>query len=235
MKKVFSLILTLALCLSLCACFGGAEPTEPAAPSIEDVYTQLIEYAKSGQYLEAWRLCQKNRDVLAYQDAQAYSDYCDAMRAYDAGGIGFAYDKLKNIPHILNAQNTIDKIKERVGGLNGYYIADNGRGSYLHLVIRDGLVASQVIGYTAENQTFDYNAEDVYWQELVISTYTTGEEFVAIGRYSSLGTKIDKIDYVLEIFDDSPELMVTKYEGAEFNTLNGVYTKVAELETAQAN
>ena len=235
MKKALSLILALVLCFSLCACFGGAEPTEPAAPSVEDVYAQLVEYAKSGQYLEAWRLCQKNRDVLTYQDAQAYADYCEGMRAYDNGGIGFAAKTLKDIPHILDAQATLDKIAQRIGGLNGYYVADNGMGSYLHLVIRDGLVASEVIGYTDENQTFDYNAEDVYWQELVVSTYTTGEEFVAIGRYSYLGAKIDKIDYVLNTFDDTSDIMVIKHESAEWTTLNGLYTKVAELETAQAN
>lgn len=233
MKKTISLILALVMCLSLCACGGNSgKSTEPTTPSVENIYTQLVEYAKNGQYLEAWRLCQRNRDVLTYQDGQAYSDYCDAMRAYEAGGIGFAYNKLKAIPDILDAQKTLDKITERIGSLNGYYIADNGLGSYLHIIIRDGLVASEVIGYNDENQNFDYNAEDVYWQELVLSTYTNGTEFLAIGRYNSIGAKIDKIDYALEFFDDSPELMVTKYEGAEFNTLNGLYTKVAEVEAS---
>lgn len=233
MKKVLSLILALVLCLSLCACGGGAEKQEK--PAVEEVYAQLVEYAKTGKYLEAWRLCQTNREVLTHQDGQAYADYCDGMRAYEAGGIGFAYKKLKDIPQILDAQKTLDKINERVGGLNGYYVADNGKGSYLHIVIRDGMVASEIIGYKAEDQTFDYNAEDVYWQELVVSTYTDGREFVAIGRYSSIGAKIDKIDYALEVFEDSPELMVTKYAGAEFDTLNGVYTKVADLEAPETN
>ena len=236
MKKALSLILALVLCLSLCACVNpeiSAEPTTPS--SVEDLYAQLVAYAQEGEYLEAWRLCQRNRDVLAYQDGQAYSDYCDAMRAYEAGGIGYAYNKLKAIPNILNAQQTLDKIDEKIGDIDGYYIADNKQGAYLHIVIRDGMVASEVIGYTAENQNFDYNAEDVYWNQLVLSTYTDGKEFLAIGRYNNLGAKVDKINYVLDFFEGNTELMVTMYESAEYNTLNGLYTKVANIENAETN
>lgn len=228
MKKKIFLFLALVMCLSLRACGGGSANTPP---SVEDNYAKLVEYATNGQYPEAMSLCQSNSDVLTYKDGQAYFDYCDAMYIYESGGIGFAYNKLKTVPDILNAKSTLDKIAERIGNLNGYYIEDNGLGAYLHMVIRDGLVSFEVIGYSDENQNFDYNAEDVHWWELVCSTYTNGTEFLGIGRYSQYYEEVE-IDYALNIFDDSSEIMVIKFEGSdsEYTIFNGLYTKVAEVE-----
>lgn len=233
MKKALFLILALILCLSICACGSSYEtPSVPTLPSIEDKYDQIVSYCENGQYQDALKLCQQNRNIVSFQDGQSYFDYCDAMCAYQAGGIGYAYNKLKAIPDFLDAQKTLDAIAQRLRNTNGYYTSDNAMGSYLHIVIRDGLVASEIIGYYDENQNFDYNADDTFWQELVLSSYTNGAEFLAIGRYNSLSQEIDTIYYALEFFDNSPELLVTKYVGAEYSTFNGAYTKVSEVDPA---
>ena len=227
MKKVLSLILALALCVGLCAC--GGSKTEPTEITVESAYAQLVEYAKNGEYLEAWRLTQRVRELEEYQDAQAYIDYCDGMRAYKAGGIGYAYSKLLGVPQVLDAQATIDTLKAQIGSLDGYYVSDNGQGSYLHLVIRNGQVASKVIGYTSEEQSFAYEDSD-FMNDLVFFKSSAGAEILAIGRYSSLGEKLNT-HYAITTFSDSTDLMVLKYADSEseFNTLNGLYKRVADL------
>ena len=225
MKKLLPMILALILCFTLCSC-GGSD--EPAELSVEDAYAQLTSYAAEGQYLDGWRIVQAVPEVLVYEDGQAYYDYCEAMRAYSNGGVGIAYSTLLNIPDILDAQDTISILDESIGSLNGYYVADNGIGSYLHLVIKNGLAAAKVIGYTDPEQTFAYTDSD-FTHQLVSSAYTDGTEFIALGRYSSLGEKLT-INYAINTFDDSNEIMVIAFEGSEFTTFNGLYSKVAEVE-----
>lgn len=226
MKKVFALLLTFLICVSFAACSDTSEATEPAAPTVEDLYAQLVSYAAEGEYLEGWRLCQQNQTLTEYEDSQDYLAYCEAMRAYEAGGLGTAYETLSAIPELLNAQDTLDEIQNHIGKLNGYYVADNGSGSYLHIVIRDGKVASEVIGY-GDEQVFAYTDED-FRNELILSNYTTGEEFIAYGRYSSIGAKVT-INYVINTFADTSDIMIIKHEDYEHNTFNGMYTKVADL------
>lgn len=228
MKKLIALMLAAVLCLSIAACGSNSgttlpKVTEPA--TVEDLYAELVNYATTGQYLEAWRLTTKNPEVLEYEDAQDYSDYCDAMKAYENGGIGYAYKHLQGVSHILNAQDTLDIIEAKIGGLNGHYVADNGVGSYLHIVIQDGMVAREVIGYHDEEQEF-VPTEDDFFYNLVVSKYDDGTEYLAIGRYSSLGADLNA-DYVIHTFDDTTDLMLINLATNEYNTFNGVYTKIS--------
>ena len=229
MRKIFALLLTLVLCISLCAC-GGSNSNSVDEMTVEDAYALLVQCATDGLYLEGWRVVQGVPAVVEYEDAQAYYDYCQAMRAYHAGGIGEAYSILLTIPDVLDAQDTLAILSERIGGLNGYYVADNGLGSYLHMVIRDGMVATKIIGYTDEEQNFSYTDDD-FMSSLVASTYSDGSEFLAVGRYSSIGEKVT-VQYVVNTYDDARELMVIKFEEYEYDTFNGLYYKVAELEGA---
>lgn len=227
MKKLIALLLALLVCISIAACSSEPESTEPTELSVEDQYAQLVAFAEEGKYLEGWRICQGNTQLTDHKDAKDYLAYCEAMRAYEAGGLGTALNTLRTIPHLLNAQATIDEILAEIGDLDGYYIADNGSGSYLHIVIRDGKIASDVIGYSDE-QTFAYTDED-FRNELVKSSYTTGETFIGYGRYSSVGAKLT-IDYVINVFDDTTDIMVIKYAEGKFDTMNGLYEKVADLD-----
>ncbi len=231
MKKLIALLLAGMLCLSIAACGSDGPSTLPQITepeSVEDLYAELVNYATTGQYQEAWQLTTKNPEVLAYEDAQAYNIYCDAMKAYEGGGIGYAYKHLLEVPNILNAQATIEAIEAKIGNLNGHYIADNGMGANLHIVIHNGYIANKVIGYHDEEQTFQYEDSDFFYN-LVVSKYSDGTEFLAIGRYSSLGGDLN-VDYVVHTFDDTTDLLIAAYETNEYSTFNGVYTRVADVK-----
>lgn len=230
MKKIIAMCLVLALSVGLAGCAGilsGGSSAVPTQPSTEELYAQLVSYAQAGEYQEAWRLCQRNPSLLQYEDAQKYMNYCDALEAYEVGAMGTAYELLSTCPDILDAQTMIDDIEEKILPLNGYYVADNKKGSYLHLVIRNGKVTNKVIGYTDEVQTFDYENEG-FWYDLVVSTYTTGEEMIAFGLYNSLGAEVD-LSYSIHVEEGSDELMVVKFAGEEFDTFNGIYKKVEDV------
>lgn len=235
MKKLLLILLALTFCISACSCSfllgsgtDSGETPAPSEPTVEDLYNQLVEYASNGQYLEAWRVGQLHREVLEYQDAQAYVDYCQAMRAYEAGAIGVAYRDLQKVSNILKAKAVIEQLEATLVALNGYYVEDNGQGSFLHLVIRDGFVASAVIGYNDAEQTFNYTDEDFY-SSIIRSKYTNGTEYLAMGRYSSLGAEIT-VDYVITTFDDTDDIMLVAFEGNQYNTFNGVYEKIKEAK-----
>ncbi len=225
MKKTLVLLLTLLMCISLVACnFNSSntpQDTTPTEQSVEEIYNELTKYASEGKYLEGWRIVQFRQDVLEYKDAKAYYDYCEAMRAYNAGAIGEAYNMLKPISQILDAQKTLDDIKKLIGHLDGHYIEDNGRGSYLHLVINEGKVATGSVGYYDEDQSFKYT-EDDFRYSIVTSEYSNGTKFIALGRYSAIGAKIE-INYVMTIEEGSNEIMLIAYETEEYKTFNGLY------------
>ncbi len=225
---IVAAVILIAACVLIFLFLGSiAEPEEPEVLGVEDAYMQLLEHSANGEYLEAWRLGVNYPELNEYEDAQSYLDYCAGMRAFEAGGIGEAYNILRTVPHILDAQYALDLIDEKIGFLNGCYVADNGMGAYLHLVIRDGLVASKIIGYFDENQSFDYTDEDFY-KEIVLSNYNDGTQFIAIGNYSSLGEEIT-VNYVINSFDDTSDIMVLAYEGNEFTDFNGMYTRTGDV------
>ena len=216
------------LCFSLTAC-GLLSAEEPSSSSpevtLEDYYAQLVKYATEGQYLEGWRLYTATTELHGYNDADAYNDYCTAMRSYEAGGIGAAYELLKKNPALLDSQTKITEIESRIAKLNGTYKADNGQGAYLYTVIENGKVMTKVVAYGDDTAEFAYTEDDLT-SELVISKYNDGTEFVAIGRYSSIGAKLT-INYVINTFDDSTDIMIIAFEGAEYTTFNGLYSKIA--------
>ena len=233
MKKLFFVFLALVICASTCSCaflFAGESVVseKPAEPTAEDWYNQLVEYAAAGQYLEGWRIGQLQKEVLEVADAKDYIAYCDAMRAYDAGAIGVAYRDLQKVSNILDAKTVIEQLEAVLSNLNGYYVEDNGMGSFLHLVISDGFVATKVIGYSEEEQVFNYTDEDFY-SSIIRSKYDNGTEYLAIGRYTSLGAKIT-VDYVITTFDDTDDIMLVAFEGNQYNTFNGVYEKTDEAK-----
>ena len=222
MKKIIPVLLCLLLSLSLVACGGGTAESE--TPSVETTYAQLVEYAENGQYLEGWRIYQTNTDLHGYEDADNYKNYCDAMRAYEVGALGTAYGLLLN-ETVLDAAERLTAIEEKIGFLNGSYKADNGQGSYLHMAIENGKVATQLIGYYDENQEFTYTESDLR-HTIISSTYDDGTEFIGYGLYSSVGAEVE-IDYILMTFEDSSEIMAIAYEGNEYTTFNGLYDKVS--------
>ncbi len=234
MKHVFILLLALTMCLSLAACDNtvtaepsGKEPADTAPQIVNDVYRQLVEYAQNGQYADAWRLVMQNPELKEYEDGNEYFEYCRGMRAFETGAMGTAYEILSTVPHILDASKVLFVIEERIHPLNGHYVSDNGKGSYLHLVIKDGKIASGLVGYYDDDQTFSYTEED-FQEELVVSKYTNGTEFIGMGRYYSNVSSEITVEYVISLFDDTDDIMVLKYEGYDYNTFNGMYEKVKE-------
>ena len=216
MRKVKILICALVLLMgvSLTACGGGEM-------SVEEAYDALVTNATEGNYLEGWQVYQTVPELAEYEDAAAYNDYCVAMRAYEAGGIGYAYGMLKQNPDILDASNTIAALDAEIGVLNGVYKADNGQGSYLYLIIQDGKVGTELIGYY-DSQELVYDESDLY-NTIVKGNYTDGREFYAVGMYSTTGAEITP-NYVMDISGGS--IMMIKYETYEYDTFNGMYTKI---------
>ena len=131
------------------------------------------------------------------------------------------------MPHILDAQTYLAEMDSLFGSLNGYYVEDNGMGAFLHLVIRDGLVAKKVIGYFEPEKSFNYTDED-FTSQLILSTYTDGTLFFGIGQGGKYATAED-INYAISTFDDSSDIMVIAMEGEEFSDFNGLYERVAEV------
>ncbi len=226
MKKTILCLLALLLCLSLVACDTTSNANEPStekeSTSLEEnAYNQLVTYASQGKYLEGWRIAQNQPNILNYKDAQAYYDYCQAMRAYTAGGIGRAYGILKNIPQILDAQETVQEISKRIGHFDGHYVEDNGKGSYLHLVINEGRVATGLVSYYDEDQSFKYTDDDFKYT-IVSSKFSNGTEFLAIGNHSIMSNDIT-INYVMYTEEGSTSIMLVAHETEAYKTFNGLY------------
>ena len=217
MKKAFALLLVLALCLPLCACFGSISPaiTEPAPLTTEELYNQLVDHAKNGQYQEGKRLYIRNGDLASYKDAKDYYQYCVIIDGYySKGRLGYTYRELSKISNILDVETILNEIDQKIQHLEGEWVEDNGRGAYLYLAIKDGYVANAVVAYGEADQGFVYTDEDFIY-EIVEHTYSTGEVGLAI-----------KESYSINYFEDDQTLMLIKFEGAQFDTFNGVYEKV---------
>ncbi len=230
MKKMIAFFSALMVCLLLLVSCGTAsttdaskthEPPTNSETTVEDLYDELVQYASEGKYVEGWRLANSKKDVLAYKDGQAYYDYCQAMQAYTAGGIGKAYGILKSLPDILDAKKTAEEISNRISQFDGYYIADKGNGILIHLVIREGQAAFGIIGANEPNQTFHYTDED-FKDTIVVSEYSDGTEFYAIGDHLSMSEDIT-IGYVMFTETDDPSIMLIAHESSEFTTFNGLY------------
>ena len=216
MKKIFAGVLALVLCLGLCACGGASGAAdETTKPSVEALYTQLVEYATNKQYAEAKRLYIGNPELKEYQDAQDYYQYCVVIDGYyQKGRIGYTYRELSKISKVLETEKILSDIQKKLDPLQGEWKEDNGKGSYLYLAIKDGYVATDVVSYYAEDQSFTYT-EDDFLQEIVEHTYTDGTVGLAI-----------KDSYALTYFADDQEIMLIKFADASFDTFNGVYEKI---------
>ena len=218
-KRVISVFLAVLTCLLITGC-GSSEPKKP---TVEESYNALVTYATEGKYIEGWRVYQGTPELAEYEDAKVYNEYCVAMRAYEAGGIGYAYDSLLNIEPVLDTEATIAAIETEIGGLNGIYKADNGAGSYLYLIIENGKVGTELIGYY-DDQELTYEESDLY-SDIVKVTFTDGSQSLAVGRYSTIGAEVEA-NYIM--YPDAEGCMLIKYESYEYDTFAGVYTKISE-------
>ncbi len=222
MKKFLAVIICTCIVFSFTGCFGKNEKVKE--PTAEDLYQQLVTHTENGEYLEGWRVFEWNHTELAeYKDAEKYKIYCDAMRAYEAGAITEAYNNFM-YTDILKSEEYLQSIENKIFPLNGVYKSDNGQGAYLHIAIEDGKVATGLISYFDENQEFVYEDKDLIYQ-IVEQEYSDGEKYLAIGYYSSIGAEVD-VDYAIETFDDSSEILVIAFEENEFKTFNGLYEKI---------
>ena len=147
------------------------------------------------------------------------------MRAYDAGGIGFAYERLLTVPEVLDAQSHITNLANELSSLNGVYIEDNGVGAYLYLVIEDGKVFTDVVPYAEYTDAYSYDLSQELCDGIVKGQYDTGEGYYAIGRYRTLGAEVTA-KYIMNIFENGNEIMILAPEGAEFTTFNGLYERI---------
>ena len=217
-NKILIMIVVCALFLSFAIGSGSSKPTR------EDYYYQFIDHATNGEY-QAGLDVYNSQGLKDFVESEKYAAYCRGMIAYENGGIGAALQYLLQYPDVLDAAQIIESIEAEIGSLNGIYKEDNGRGSYLYLIIEDGKVATESTGYYDEDQTLRYTEDDLIF-EIVKSTFTTGEVFYAVGRYQTY-TKTIEIDYVMTIYDDENEIMLVAPEGAEFTTFNGLYEKIS--------
>ncbi len=233
-SKVWIPIVIVVLVVIIAAAFilsvpsSNEQSADPAELTVEEVYALLLNYAANGEYDEVGSLPYACPELPEYEDAQQYLSYCEAMEAYAQGGLGYAYSILRTVPHILDAQSAMAAIDEKISSLNGCYVEDNGQGANLHIVIRDGLVASAIIGYYDEVQTFDYTDED-FDSQLYLSHFNDGTEFLGIA-WNSAYTDAEDIKYAISTFDDTSDIMVIAMEGQEFKDFNGLYSRTGDVE-----
>lgn len=216
MKKSLTLLLVLALCLPLCACFGASEPlvNETTPLTVEELYSQLIEYAKNEQYQEAKWLYTRNGELKNYADADDYYQYCVIIDGYySKGRLGYTYRELSKISSVLDTAAILSEIEQKIQHLEGEWVEDNGRGAYLYLAIKDGYLANEVVAYN-DAEGFVYTDEDFLY-EIVEHTYSDGTVGLAVSE-----------DYSINYFEEDQTLMLIKFAEAEFNTFNGVYEKI---------
>ena len=72
MKRILPLLLTLALCLSLCACNKSASGNGPSKPSVEELYTQFVTLTTDGIYKEALRYIENHPELESHSDVAKY-------------------------------------------------------------------------------------------------------------------------------------------------------------------
>jgi hypothetical protein len=92
-------------------------------------------------------------------------------------------------------------------------------------VIENGKTFTEVVPYADYTNEYSYDLSQEYCDYIVRSQYNTGESYYAIGRYSTIGAEVT-VNYVMNIFDNSSEIMLIVPEGAEFNTFNGLYERI---------
>lgn len=229
LRKFFSFlrfvaVIVLTVAWSFSGSAGNNTTPEKKTVTTPEAYQMLVNEATAGNYLNGWRIYQKCPSLSEYQDAKNYYDYCVAMRAYQAGAIGYAYNLLLTVPNTLDANTYLNSISNEIGSLNGVYKEDNGVGSYLYLVIENGRVLMDVVPYSQASSTFTYNMSESY-DTIIKGKYTDGTTYYAVGTYSEIGAKV-KSEYVMNIFKDKNEIMLIRNEGNELSTFNGLYAKV---------
>ena len=198
---------------------------EPEELTVEEAYEEIIYCAEEGYYKDAWRISVSYPEVKEYEDAADYLTYCDALRAYNAGALGYAYENLSAVPEVLDAASYLASLDAEIGRLNGVFVEDNGAGAYLYLVIEDGKTFTEVVSYDDYTADYTYDLSQERCDHIVKGSFTTGEAYYAIGRYNYLGEEITE-SYIMTIFEEDGEIMMVAPEGAEFKTFNGLYEKI---------
>ncbi len=202
---------------------GSGEPAEEqttlsAEEAMEANYNTFLGYITAKDFKNAVAVYNRT-GIKEYKDADVYFAYAQAEVYYAGGGIGEAYELVKDLT-IPEAQEFKTKLTNELSGLQGLYKEDNGVGAYLWMKIEGGMVYQEIVGYYDEVQTPDFS--DSYPSYLVTSKYSTGVEFYGIGRYSSTGVKIN---YAITTYPASSELLVLCFEGYDYTTFNGLYEK----------
>ena len=189
----------------------------------EEVYNQMVAYASKDDYNSALAIFNKYPNVSSYKDANSYKTYCNALLKCSIGGIGEAYELLLMVPDLLYAQDYIQTLEMEIGYLNGVYVEDNGRGAYLYMIIEDGKVITDVVGYSDYTGDYTKDIDTTHHTYIVRSKYDNGEIYYGIGHTYS--NSMD-INYTMTIFEGGREILVIRPEGAEYSTFNGLYDKI---------
>ena len=148
---------------------------------LEGYYTQIVAYATQGNSQEGDKLYKQHAAQLQnYKDAINYANYCVGLTAYNAGGLSYALSAFQLAGNVLDSQKYISDIQSQYQLTNGNYKADNGTGSYLYIGIKDGEVASDIIGYYDTGRSF---APTTYTYSLLRFVSDNGAVFYGIGRY----------------------------------------------------
>lgn len=188
-----------------------------------ELYSKLVDLASQGKYQEGFDFYNKSNlseNFEGYLDSKKYMFYCQAMMAYENGGLGAAYSMLKKeCSNILDAPEIIMKLNEIIGGFNGIYKTTKD-GLNLYIYIKDGKVSVDLRGTYEDIQL----KEQTYIYSLIEVTYTTGEKTLAIG--SVLWGEVD-IDYVFIDGYTTDEFTLVAWNGNSNKTYNGIYKKIS--------
>ena len=191
---------------------------------VKEAYEMLVAAATEGNYSDGCKIYDSNSELITYKDAESYNSYCKAIRAYNAGGIGYAYKLFLTVPDTLSAQEYIDSIQKELSFLTGVFKADNNKGSYLYFISEQGAALTKIIGYS--DALGDYSeALSSTVTTIIKSKFTDGTDFYAIGLYSELNATVT-VDYVIYNYEKDNEVMILSYEGNEYTTFNGVYKRI---------
>ena len=190
----------------------------------EEHYSRLVSCAENGNYLDGMKTYSS---IRGYLDAEVYYCYCEAMYAYQIGAIGYAFQELSKNPDFLESRACLEKIADKIEFLNGRWLAD-AKIPHLRLVIRDGRVDMNLVEY---NTPPDWTFDETTLSSLILSHFSTGEEFIGIGSYwgsTGASQNTPNIDYVINTFDDTTDIMVIAYQESRYgyHTFNGIYHKV---------
>ena len=218
---IAAIVAVLVIAIGIGAGSGGSseeQTTLSAEEAMEANYNTFLGYIADKDFKNAVAVYNRT-GIKEYKDADVYFAYAQAEVYYAGGGIGEAYELVKDLT-ISEAQELKTTLENKLSGLQGVYKEDNGDGSYLWMKIDGGKVYQEIIGYYDEVQTPDFT--DSYAYYLVTSKYSTGVEFFGIGRYASTGVNIY---YAISTYTDSSDLLVVRFEGNEYTTFNGLYEK----------